>query len=158
MKAGGSTTTTYARHGHLHVCKRGKFLTGNANAFSITLGDLSSAIIQNALGFYVQDNYKVRPNVTLELGFRYDWNMTPTERYNRFVVSIRRPGRWFRPEPESTTSITKTTRNFQPRVGFAWDPFKDGKTSVRARLRDSRGPADTNLVTGSRRILRWRGR
>ncbi len=50
------------------------------------IGDRSSAIIQNALGFYVQDNFKVRPNLTLELGLRYDWNMTPTERFDRFVV------------------------------------------------------------------------
>src|SRR5262245_1574042 len=62
------------------------FMAGVGNSFQITLGDRSSAIIQNSFGGYVQDNYKIRPNVTLELGFRYDWNMTPTERYNRFVV------------------------------------------------------------------------
>jgi hypothetical protein len=40
------------------------FLQGRATAFSVTTGDRSSAIIQNAIGLYVQDNYKVRPNVT----------------------------------------------------------------------------------------------
>src|SRR5215207_2720268 len=62
------------------------FMDGRATSFSITIGDRSSAIVQNALGFYVQDNFKARPNLTLELGLRYDWNMTPTERFNRFVV------------------------------------------------------------------------
>src|ERR1043165_3276396 len=61
------------------------FLTGTANSFSLTIGDRSSAIIQDSYGAYAMDNFKVRPNVTLELGLRYDWNKTPTERYDRFV-------------------------------------------------------------------------
>ena len=48
------------------------FLAGTANTFTVTLGDVSSAIAQGALGAFVQDNYKVRPNLTFELGFRYD--------------------------------------------------------------------------------------
>ena len=76
----------HARYRRLRFSQRQQFPGGNGNAFQVTLGDRSSAIIQNAFGFYVQDNFKVRPNLTLELGLRYDWNMTPTERYNRFVV------------------------------------------------------------------------
>src|SRR6266436_2404103 len=64
------------------------FLAGNANGFTATLGDVSSAITQGALGFFVQDNYKLRPNLTLALGLRYDWLMSPTERFNRFVTYI----------------------------------------------------------------------
>ena len=123
------------------------FLTGNANAFSVTLGDRSSAIIQNAFGFYVQDNFKVRPNLTLELGLRYDWNMTPTERYNRFVV--------FDPATRSLVRVgsgiddvyEQNNKNFQPRLGIAWDPFKDGKTSVRAAYAILTDQPVTNVVT-----------
>jgi hypothetical protein len=123
------------------------FLTGNANAFSVTLGDRSSAIIQNALGFFVQDNFKARPNLTLELGLRYDWNMTPTERYDRFVV--------FDPETRSLLRVgsgidkvyEENNRNFQPRVGIAWDPFNDGKTSVRAAYAILTDQPVTNVVT-----------
>src|SRR5687768_13153969 len=39
------------------------FLDGRATSFSITTGDRSSAIVQNALGFFVQDNYKLRPKI-----------------------------------------------------------------------------------------------
>ncbi len=62
------------------------FLAGAANSFSVTLGERDSSVAQGALGLFVQDNYKLRPGLTLELGLRYDWNMTPTERYDRFIV------------------------------------------------------------------------
>jgi carboxypeptidase family protein len=108
------------------------FLSGSANAFQVILGDRSSAIGTGALGFFGQDSFKLRHNLTLELGLRYDWNMTPSERYDRFVV--------FDPQTLSLVRVgsgldliyKQNDRNIQPRFGFAWDPFKDGKTSIRA--------------------------
>jgi outer membrane receptor protein involved in Fe transport len=123
------------------------FMNGVANSFTITLGDRSSAIIQNSIGFYVQDNFKVRPNVTLELGLRYDWNMTPTERFDRFVV--------FDPATRTLVRVgngiddvyKQNNKNFQPRLGIVWDPFKDGKTSVRAAYAILTDQPVTNVVT-----------
>lgn len=123
------------------------FLAGNANAFSVTLGDRSSAIIQGALGFYAQDNYKVRSNLTFELGLRYDWNMTPTERYDRFVVFDPATRSLVRVGAGSDKVHDENNRNFQPRVGVAWDPFKDGKTSVRAAYAILTDQPVTNVVT-----------
>jgi outer membrane receptor protein involved in Fe transport len=74
------------------------FVAGTANAFAITLGDRSSHIQQGALSFFVQDTYRWHPSLTFELGVRYEWNMSPTERDDRFVVfdassvSLRRVG------------------------------------------------------------------
>jgi hypothetical protein len=110
----------------------GAFIAGNANFFSVTLGNQSSSIAQGALGFFVQDNYKWRPSVTFELGLRYDWNMTPTERFDRFIV--------FDPESASLLQVgthldelyEQNNNNFQPRLGLAWSPLKDGKTVLRA--------------------------
>jgi hypothetical protein len=124
------------------------FMDGRATSFSITIGDRSSAIIQNALGFYVQDNYKVRPNVTLELGLRYDWNMTPTERFNRFIVFDPTTGKLAQDGSGIDGVYHENNKNFQPRVGIAWDPFKDGKTSVRAAYAILTDQPVTNVVTG----------
>ncbi|MGH9882495.1 MAG: TonB-dependent receptor, partial [Pyrinomonadaceae bacterium] len=125
------------------------FLAGTANGFTVTLGDVSSAIAQGALGLFVQDNYKVRQNLTLEFGFRYDWLMSPTERFNRFVV--------YDPSTNSLVQVNNglapvyhtNWKNFQPRVGFSWDPFKDGKTSVRGAFGILTDQPVTNLVTGN---------
>jgi hypothetical protein len=107
------------------------FLAGKANSFSVTLGNQTSSIAQGALGFFFQDNYKPRPNLTLELGLRYEWNLTPSERYDRFIV--------FDPETASLLRVGtnldgiyhQNNKNFQPRVGFAWMPFRSGKTVLR---------------------------
>ena len=124
------------------------FQTGLGNAFAITLGDRGSSIGTGALGFFVQDNYKARPGLTLELGLRYDWNMTPTERFNRFVV--------FDPATDSLVRVgqgidnlyRQNRQNIQPRVGLSWDPFGDGKTSVRTAYAIMVDQPVTNSVTG----------
>jgi hypothetical protein len=123
------------------------FLAGTANGFTVTLGDVSSAITQGALGLFVQDNYKVTSNLTLELGLRYDWLMSPTERFDRFVV--------YQPENNSLVRVNNglapiyqtNWKNFQPRIGFSWDPFKDGKTSIRGAYAVLTDQPVTNLVT-----------
>ena len=109
------------------------FQAGRGTSFTVTLGDIDSDITQRAVGFFLQDSFKVRTNLTLELGFRYDLNMGPTEADDRFVyfdaatVSLYQVGHG---GPRDKLYDNKS--NYQPRVGFVWDPFKDGKTSVRA--------------------------
>jgi hypothetical protein len=125
------------------------FLAGNANSFSVTLGNQSSSIAQGALGLFVQDNYKLRPNLTLELGLRYDWNMTPKERYDRFIVFDPASASLLRVGRDLDEVYHQNNANFQPRVGFAWDPLKDGKTSVRAAYAILTDQPMTSVVTGT---------
>jgi Carboxypeptidase regulatory-like domain/TonB dependent receptor len=122
---------------------------GTANAFTVTLGDVSTAIAQGALGLFVQDNYKVRPNLTLELGLRWDYLMSPTERYDRFVDYVPEINSLVRVNQGIAPVYHTNWRNFHPRVGFSWDPFKDGKTSVRAAYGILADQPVTNLVTGN---------
>lgn len=106
------------------------------------------AIGTGALGLFLQDNFKVRPGLTLELGMRYDWNMTPTERFDRFVVfdpatvSLRRVGQ------DIDEIYNQNNKNFQPRLGIAWDPTGSGKTIVRAAYAITVVQPVTNTVTG----------
>jgi hypothetical protein len=124
------------------------FLRGNANNFTITLGNVASSIAQGALGLFVQDNLKWKPNLSLELGLRYDWLMSPTERFDRFVTfdpaiaSLVRVG-------SGRDQLYKTNHNLHPRIGLVWDPFNDGKTSVRAAYAILADQPVTNLITGT---------
>jgi hypothetical protein len=108
------------------------FLAGTANAFSITLGERRSIIDQRAMALFAQDRFTVHPRVTLDLGLRYEWHVTPTERNHRFVV--------FDPETASLLRVgvdiddeiyQQNDRNIEPRVGVAWDMSGDGRTVVR---------------------------
>jgi len=124
------------------------FDQGKPSQFVFVQGGTSSAIATGALQFFTQDNYKLASNFTLELGFRFEWNTTPSERFNRFVAfdpgtdSLRRVG------SAGFDKIYTNNFNYMPRVGFAWDPFKKGKTSVRAGYGIFYDQPVTNSVTG----------
>jgi len=78
---------------------------------------------------YVQDDFRFRSNLTFNLGVRYEMATVITE-VNGKLANLRHL-------TDQQTTVgdpywhNPTTKNFAPRVGFAWDPFKTGKTSVR---------------------------
>jgi outer membrane receptor protein involved in Fe transport len=154
LKFGGELRRFYNNNtnrdtGSFTFANTAAFLAGNANGFTSTLGDVSTAIAQGALGLFVQDNFKVRPNLTLELGLRWDWLMSPTERYDRFAAYVLETNSLVRVNNGLAPIYQTNWKNFQPRVGFAWDPFKDGKTSIRAAYAILADQPVTNLVTGN---------
>ena len=125
------------------------FIAGTANSFSVTLGSQSSSIAEGAAGFFVQDTYKLRPTLTLELGLRYEWNMTPTERFDRFIAFDPSTASLIRVGTDIDDVYHQNNKNFQPRVGFAWDPFGDGRTSVRAAYALQTDQPMTSVVIGT---------
>lgn len=123
------------------------FIAGTANSFAITLGNQSTSITQDALGFFAQDSYKLHPRLTIEAGLRYDWNMTPGERYDRFIVFDPGSNSLLRVGAQLDKVYEENNHNLQPRVGFAWLPFND-ETVVRAAYGVYVDQPMTSIVTG----------
>jgi hypothetical protein len=125
------------------------FQAGRGTSFTVTLGGIDSDITQQAIGFFLQDNFRVRSNVTLELGFRYDLIVSPTEADDRFVYFDPGTASLYRVGDGPRDKIYDSKHNYQPRVGVNWDPFGDGKTSIRAAYALLSDQPVTNMVTGT---------
>src|SRR5438552_1680598 len=89
-------------------------------------------IRQTLFGTYVQDDVRVRRNLTINAGFRYEMTTVPTEAHDRLSNLLHLTDA--EPHLGSPYFLNPTLRNFEPRVGFAWNPFPDGKTAVRGGL------------------------
>lgn len=119
------------------------FINDSASAFTVQLGSGNDKILQPSYDAFAQDSFKWKPNFTINLGLRYAWNSTPSEAAGHFTQFDPTTGALV---PASQPYHTNK-KNFQPRVGFAWDPFKDGKTSVRAAYAILTQDPTTNIVT-----------
>src|SRR5229473_5283956 len=90
-------------------------------------GTASSANNNPAVYWFVQDDWKVLPRLTVNLGLRYEWSGVPRDEGKQALNAIANDpavGLIFR-KPKSDTN------NFGPHVGFAWDPTGHGKWSIR---------------------------
>ena len=120
------------------------FVAGTPSGFSLSPGNNPSRIGVNNLGFFVQDSWKTTKRLTLELGVRYDWNATPTEALDRFVNFIAATDSLV----QVSSPYKQNNKNFQPRLGFAYDVFGSGKTVVRGAYAILTDQPITGLVTG----------
>jgi hypothetical protein len=108
------------------------FLTNQPSKFAAAIPGLATdrGFRQSIFGAYVQDNFRWRPNFTINLGLRYEMSTVPTE-VNDKLTTLRDVFTDATPHLGNPLFSNPTYLNFEPRVGFAWDPFRDGKTAIR---------------------------
>ncbi|HUY14334.1 MAG TPA: TonB-dependent receptor [Terriglobia bacterium] len=107
------------------------FLTNQPLGFQAdTLGSISPREIrQTIFGAYLEDDMRLRPNLTVNLGVRYEPATVVSEARGEVATLLT--------DTANTLHLgnpmyhNNTLGNVEPRIGFAWDPFKTGKTSIR---------------------------
>jgi hypothetical protein len=98
--------------------------------------DTARTVQQTIYGFYFQDDWRMRPNFSLNLGLRYEPWGSPGEKWGRvstfkdWVTATQ----FSNPATDGTDVYLNSPgeKSFSPRVGFAWDVNGDGRTAIRA--------------------------
>ncbi|HZH33045.1 MAG TPA: TonB-dependent receptor [Pyrinomonadaceae bacterium] len=136
------------------------FLLGRADTYFEDERDVTVNLLFGRREFFAQDTWKLRPNLTLDFGVRYQY-FVPVRDKNNVLTSFD-PALYNRAQQPTCANATCTSllrntgnelngiavagrnsrfgeqvnpsdkNNFSPRVGFSWDPFSKGRTVVRA--------------------------
>ncbi len=88
-------------------------------------------------GFFAQDDWRVKPNLTLNLGLRWEFYPVPYEQNGQQGILTPLSALNVGAQADNLTVAPSSNwyhndyHSFAPRFGFAWDPWKDGKSAVR---------------------------
>jgi hypothetical protein len=96
----------------------------------VTLGNDLRRLRESQWGGYFQDDFRVRSNLTLNLGLRYEYFTPVSERDGSLFNIVEDPFGPFR--PRGATIWDKDRNNFSPRFGLSWDIDGRSKNVIRA--------------------------
>lgn len=91
------------------------------------------ALRQSLIAGYLQDDWRVFPNLTLNLGARYEFATIPSSATVPFLI-VQNLNGGLPVSSNSAWQTNSTSKDFEPRVGFSWDAFQNGKTAIRGGL------------------------
>lgn len=108
----------------------------------------------NEYDFYFQDTWKWRPNLTFDLGLRWEPKMSPRAGGSSTILRPDRPVRLGEAPTDQLRFVEGKLfdddwNNFSPSLGLAWDPFSDGKTSIRVNYRLAYDRMNTFLASSA---------
>jgi len=134
-----------------------RIINNTPSAISLTVGDPTLAFTEDDQYYFVQDDWKVRPNLTLNLGIRYEYTGQPINILSE-ISNTREsgPGRFYDPSlplsVRTVPAVPADKNNFAPRFGFAWSPrfwknfLGEDATVVRGGFSIAYEPAFYNIL------------
>ncbi len=99
---------------------------GIPQVFIQGVGNPHDSFTMNTLGFFAQDSWRLRNNLTFNYGVRYDYELSPV------FPAVNALSQAAQDALNITQGIPRDSNNVAPRVGLAWDPKGDGKTVIRS--------------------------
>jgi hypothetical protein len=101
------------------------FIQGKNSVLSLTNGPFNFDFRENDTAFYGQDDWRIKSNLTLNIGLRWEWDQQATNLLHDITVQNVAAGFWaagLSPNITEIPKIPEDLNNFGPNIGFAWTP------------------------------------
>ncbi|MFT3693072.1 MAG: TonB-dependent receptor [Kofleriaceae bacterium] len=101
--------------------KPGEAICSSGRALCKQSPTLNADTADRSIGAYIQDQWQIVPNFTINAGLRYEQQQAGIAKQLSGTVS---------PEGETIGDVGFTLNNWAPRIGFVWDPSQEGKSKI----------------------------